>query len=167
MTAPLAEDIEQNSASLREVIRTELENNRNAFLALLDSLADSDLPRKSANLPWTVRDILFHIVLSLEYVPREVRAAQRRQNLLPMPQVIYDPINVLMTKLGALRQNCESLRRRYEAAHLLILQLLDTIQADEWSKNTRFFYVEASIEMLFRRQVQHIAEHIAQIGPTE
>ena len=150
-------------ASLRESLRAELEANRAAFRALLASLADADLTRPSHNPAWTVKELLHHMVLSLEYVPQEVKAAQRGRNLMPMPQAIYDFVVILITRLGAFTQNRGSLIRRYEAAHTVVLQTLAAVRDDEWDQPLQFFYIQTTLEDLFRRQARHLAEHGEQI----
>jgi hypothetical protein len=162
MTTPSG-SAEPSPRSIRETIRAELAAHRDTFHALLDQLADADLARHSANPAWTIRELLFHIVLSLEYVPREVRAAQRGRRLLPLSRAIYDPLNTLLTRLLAWGQTRQSLARKYDAAYGTVLQVLDTVHDDEWPKTTTFFYVEATIENLFRRQTQHLAEHVTDI----
>src|SRR3989337_576997 len=78
------------SAQIRESLRAELEANRAAFHALLAALTEADLARPSANPPFSVREVLHHMVQSLQVVPWEARAAQRGRNLLAMPQWLYD-----------------------------------------------------------------------------
>ena len=148
---------------IREHIRTELEKTRAAFLDLLQTISDDDLRRKSANAAWTVKELLFHIVLGLEYVPKEVNAARKGKNLMAMPQSLYDRLIIGFTRLGALFQNRQSLLKKYERAYDAVLTCLDSIDETEWQKTTTYFYVEATIEELFHRQVIHFEEHATQI----
>ncbi len=50
------------SLSLPEIVRTELEEARSDFLALLVSLSETDLQQKSVTSAWTVKEVLVHIV---------------------------------------------------------------------------------------------------------
>ncbi|HZU67543.1 MAG TPA: DinB family protein [Ktedonobacteraceae bacterium] len=43
-------------------MRTELEEARSDFLALLVSLSETDLQQKSVTSAWTVKEVLVHIV---------------------------------------------------------------------------------------------------------
>jgi hypothetical protein len=153
----------QPSESIRDQIRTELAAMRPAFLELMAMITPADLNRPSANPAWRVKELLFHIILSLDYLPREVRAARQGKNLMPMPQPLYDRLIIILTRLGSLPQTDQSLLAKFEAAHQAALACLDGIEPTEWQKPIRFFYVDATIEELFRRQPRHFAEHAAQI----
>lgn len=59
---PDSQPVSSPSASLQEIIRAELEETRNDFLALLASLSETDLQQKSVTSAWTVKEVLVHIV---------------------------------------------------------------------------------------------------------
>jgi hypothetical protein len=147
----------------REALRAELEANRTAFSTLLASLSDADLLRASANPAWTVRDLLHHIVASLEQVPGQLQAARRGKARRRVPQWLYDRANVWITRLGAARQTRAGLLARYAAAHQAAIGALDQVEEHEWGRRASFWYFETTIAELFRRQSEHLAEHAAQI----
>lgn len=147
----------------RASLQSELESNRATFLKILDAITDVDLHRPSENPEWSVREILHHTVLSLEVLPRGVWVAQRNSPLLNVPQWLYDPLNILITRTGALGQTRASLRRRYEAAHVKALACLSSIPEGDWKKTAPYFYLKPTIEELFRRQAGHLAEHTTQL----
>jgi hypothetical protein len=147
----------------REALRAELEANRTAFSTLLASLSDADLLRASANPAWTVRDLLHHIVASLEHLPGQVQAARRGKTRGRVPRWLYDRANVWITRLGAARQTRAGLLARYAAAHQAAIAALDQVVEHEWGRRACFWYFETTIAELFRRQSGHLAEHAAQI----
>ncbi len=150
-------------ASPRESLRAEMETNRANFHALLAALTDADLQRPSANPAWSVKEVMSHMVLSLRYVPDEVRAAQRGRNLFAMPQWLYDFAGVFATRWLALPQTKASLAKNYEAAHARAWQALEAVQGTEWARPLQMFYVHTTLEDVFRRQARHIAEHAEQV----
>jgi len=150
-------------SAIRETIRAEIEANRATFFALLSDLTEADLARPTTNPAFSVKEILHHMAQSLQVVPWEAHAAQRGRNLLAMPQSFYDWLIVPATRLTALFQNKASLARHYDAAHRQALQALDAVADSEWTRPLQMFYVQTTLEDVFRRQARHIAEHGAQV----
>jgi hypothetical protein len=144
-------------------MRAVYDENRKMFYDMAGKLTDADLRQPSANGSFTIGELMFHMAHSLEYLPKEVAAARNRKNLNPMPKVIYDWVNVLYMRYHARRHTVASLKVKYEAAYQEALKLLSKIGPDEWVMTTRFFYIEANITELFRRQRQHHIEHLGQI----
>ncbi len=149
--------------SIRDLLRAEMETNRANFHALLTTLNEADLARPSANSAFSNREILHHMVLSLEGVPWEVRAAQRGRNFFVVPQSFYDVVIVPATRLTAWFQSKVSLARNYDAAHAHALQVLEKVQDSEWVYPLQMLYVKTTLEGVFRLQARHIAEHTAQV----
>lgn len=150
--------------SVRKTSRAEMETNRLTFQALLNQFSEADLTRPSANPAFSVKAILHHLTHSLQAVPWEARAAQQGYNLLVMPQGLYDILIVPGTRFTAWFQNKASLARNYAAAHQQARKALDAVQAAEWPRPLQMFYVQTTLEDVFRRQARHIAEHAEQIG---
>lgn len=149
--------------ALRKGIREIYEDNRRMFLEMAARLTDADLSKPSANEEWTIGELMFHIVISLEYVAEEVEAACKGKNVSPMPKAVYDRLNVMLMRQQAKSQNLASILEKYDAAFDAAVKLLDEIGPDDWRKSTKFFYWEGDVIELFRRQRQHHMEHFAQI----
>jgi DinB family protein len=149
--------------ALRRGIREIYEDNRRMFLEMAARLTDADLSKPSANEELTIGELMFHIALSLEYVAEEVASACKGKNLSPMPKAVYDRLNLMLTRQQAKGQGLASILEKYEAAFDAAVKLLDEIGPDDWKKTTRFFYMDADVVELFRRQRQHHMEHFAQI----
>jgi hypothetical protein len=141
-----------------------MEANRATFQTLLASLTDADLARPSGNPAFSVKEVLHHMVQSLQAVPAEVHAAQRGRNLFAMPQWLYDAgLAVWSARLTAWPQTRASLARNYGAVHAAALKALDAVQETEWARPLQMFYVKTTLEDVFRRQARHLAEHGEQV----
>jgi hypothetical protein len=149
--------------ALRRGIREVYEDNRRIFLEIAERLTDDDLARPSGNNSFTVGELMYHIALSLEHMPEEIVAARKGKNLNPMPKAVYDRLNIVLTRQQAKGHTLANIVEKYEIAFKTSLDVLDGIKPKEWRKTTKFFYFEADIVEIFRRQRQHHMEHIAQI----
>ena len=155
--------MQRSHLPVRDAIHRELEANRAAFHTLLAGISDAELLRPSANPAWSIGALLHHIVAGLEHLPREVRAARRGRNVKRMPRWLYDALNARRTRREAAGQTCDKLRERYDAAHRAALDALDGVRDDEWRQRLHFYYLEATVERLFLRQSEHLAEHAVDI----
>ena len=144
-------------------IQTELAATRADWYKLLEQIPDSAFDSKTGNPAWNVKQLLHHIVQGFEYLPKEVQAAQKRRNLLPMPQWFYDRAIIYITRITAIGCTRDSLCKRYEKAYATTTDYLDNIQDDQWHNPLQFFYIETTLEKLFERHVAHFDEHAEQI----
>ena len=144
----------------RLAVAAELEATRQAFHALLDSLSDADLRRKSPTSAWTIGEILVHVTWSLEQLPAEVQHARHSQDMFNVPQWITDPLSFLFIRWTARRVSRRALARRYDAAIDAAHALLNMIQESDWSHGARF-YSEGyhTVADLFHSPAHHFAEH--------
>jgi hypothetical protein len=146
----------------REAIRRELEETRQAFHALLDSLTDAESRRKSGNRAWTVRQLMWHIASNVGLTAGGVEMAKQGRNFNP-PSRIGDRINVYMTKWGARRATKESTAEAYDEGHAKLLEALDAVEPDEWGKGSRVFGEYRTVEEHFHSVAEHFKEHRADI----
>ena len=134
------------------------------FHALLDALAEDDLRRPSANRAWSVREVLTHVVWSLELLPSEVTNARKGKGMFNYPPRIRDWLNAQLTRLGARGQTLQRLRQRYDVAFAAALATLDDVCDDDFQLGARFWSEGfRDIEGLFTAQIDHLAEHGADI----
>lgn len=144
----------------RESIRAELRATHAAFHDLVDQLAPADWDRKTGNPAWTVGDLLYHLVSSLELLPREVAHARKGKGLYNLPRFLLDPLNAWSTRWGARGVSLATVTGRYDRAHAAALQALDQVRHDEWRCGARFWGEGfLDIEGLFHAQSRHFAEH--------
>ena len=148
------------ASAVREEIRAELAATRAAFLDLLAGLSDADWRRATSNPAWDVRDLLHHLVWSLEQLPREVESARRGKGMFNLPPSLRNPLSAAYTRLGARRQSRATIARRYDDAYAAALRTLDQVGDDEWRRGAPFWgegFID--IEGLFRAQAHHLVEH--------
>lgn len=146
--------------SCRADLQTELAATRTAVQRILASMSDADWWRRSANPGWTVGEVLTHLTLSLEHVPREVEGARRGRGMYNLPPILFGPLNMRATRLFARRYTRRTIALRYDAAYAAALRTLESVGEDEWRRGAHFFGEGfKDIEALFRGQARHLAEH--------
>ena len=113
-------------------IRAELQATRSAYHTLVDSLADKDLEKRSGNPAWTIRQLLFHMTLAPRLLPNDVRLIRKRARVPKLPAFLFNRLNVIVTRIGARKLTRQSAREKYDAAHAVALDVLETIDEHEW-----------------------------------
>ena len=154
---------------LREEIRAELEATRSSFHDLLNSLSDADWQKPSGNPAWTTGQLMYHMTFAPRMVPSDVRLIRRMGWTPKPPAFLFNGLNILLTRWGARKHTPQSLGGAYDAAHQVALDLLDTIQDDEWDKGMEYpgwdplldGYV--TIERLFHYLSLHFEVHAEQV----
>jgi hypothetical protein len=144
----------------RESIRSEFAVTRAAFHDLMSQVGPGDLKRTTGNSAWNIGDLLYHLVSSLELLPREVAKARKGKGMYNLPHRLLDPLNAWSTRLGARRETPATLIQRYERAYAASIDVLDQVRDDEWRSGGNFWGEGfLDIEGLFRAQTLHLAEH--------
>ena len=155
--------------SLSEEIRAELEVTRQAYHALLDVLSDQDWRKPSGNAAWTVGQLMYHMTVAPRMLPADVGLIRRGGWMPNLPAFLFNWSNVLMTRWGARKETVHSLGVLYDAAHDKVLNLLETIQDEEWGLGREYpdwdpmlsGYV--TLERLFRYLTIHFEVHEEQV----
>jgi len=146
----------------RDALARELEETRTAYHALLNSLAPEDWNKKSANPAWNVRQLMWHVTWGTAYVPRFVEESRRGKAFRP-PQLIFNAVNPLITRLGSRSASAASLAAKYDAVHTAILAKLKEVRDDEWQNGVATYGQFNTVENAFRLASRHFAEHRADI----
>jgi uncharacterized damage-inducible protein DinB len=155
--------------SVREQIREELEATRQAYHALLESLAEEDWKKPSGNPAWTVGQLMVHMTFAPRMLPADVGMIRSGGWMPKVPAFLFNWANVLMTRWAARNQSAQSVGALYDAAHDRVLALLDTIQDDEWSLGREYpdwdpmLSGTVTIERLFRYLADHYEVHAGQV----
>lgn len=147
----------------RSALRHALQHTRGGFHALVRSLSDDDWSKHCRNTAWSVGELLAHVTLSLEIIPEQVARARQSRGMRNEPPVLNHAINVLQSRLVARRENLETIAHHYDAAHISVLAVFDSIKGEEWGRGGRFFHRYQTIEDLVSRPVAHFHEHAEQI----
>lgn len=170
-----------NRRETQEAIRAELEATRKVFHALLDSLSESDLYRKSQNPGWTNGEILVHmtfgfIILNALLPLARLWAHLPRWTSKPFAWLLnaftvpFNWINALGTRGQARLFTYRRIAKIYDRANDLLMKHVDHIQDDEWERGmyypTRWdsnFNEFMTIRELFHYPVKHFNFHVGQI----
>lgn len=158
-----------DSRSLNEEIREELEDTRQAYHGLLDSLSDEDWKKASGNPAWTVGQLMVHMTFAPRMLPADVGLIRRGGWMPRLPALLFNWSNVLMTRWSARKESVLTVGALYDAAHQKALAVLDTIQEEEWHLGKEYpdwdpmlsGYV--TLERLFRYLTLHFEVHAEQV----
>jgi hypothetical protein len=167
---------------MKDAIRCELESTRTIFHALLDSLSENDLQKKSRNPGWTNGEILAHMTFGFIILNALLPMARlwghfpklasktfaRSLNALTGP---FNRINALGARLQARLFTYRRIGKLYDRTHFSLLKQIDSIKDDEWGLGmyypTRWdsnFSEFMTIEKLFHYPVIHFNFHRGQIA---
>ncbi len=152
------------SELLRDAIRAELAETRRRFHALLATLSDADLQRKSINPAWTIGELLVHIIYWLGRTPQVVEDVRKRRGVRHFPRFLFNWLNIPLTRAAVRTLTCQALAEQYDAAYAETLTVLEGIQPEEWNKGATFIAGEhRTIERIMRSHAPHFEEHAEQI----
>ncbi len=99
---------------------------------------------------------------AMEFLRGQLNSARRGRGFNP-PQFITNPLNVLNTRLGAMRSSRASIRRKYDAGTDALMGELDRVGDDEWLNSSTNFGVTKTVEHVFHVPAEHFAEHAPEI----
>jgi uncharacterized damage-inducible protein DinB len=148
----------QPAAVDRAAIRAELEQTRERFHALLESVPDDRWDLQSGNRAWTVGQLLWHIAAGVGLTAGSVAMAKQGRGHNP-PRWLANRINSFTTKRGARNADKEEVAQTYDEGHANLLAALDALGDDEWDKGSRIFGRYTTVEGHFRSVAEHFDEH--------
>ena len=151
----------------RTVLRAQLEETRLAYHTLIEELSDEEWDSKHTATTWTVREMLSHIVDGLAHTPDAIDHARRGKQFLNLPPVLNwltHPGNFWLSKWNARGQTRQTVLVCYDAAHQALLNKLEGIRDDEWSRGAPC-YGEGYKTVLDLCMIAnaHFQEHAAQV----
>ena len=146
----------------RAAIRDELAETRDRFRALLNSLSAADWKVKSANPAWTVGQLMYHMAWATGFMVSELNSAKRGRGFNP-PRFVVDSVNVMITRIGAMRANRASIARKYDAGTDALIKALDGVRDEEWASSSTNFGVTNTVEHVFHIPAEHFSEHAPEI----
>ena len=162
-------------------IRMELEATHATFHALLDSMSESDLGRKSFNPGWTNGEILAHMIFGFIILNALLPMARlwgrlpgesskpfaRLLNAFTVP---FNWVNALGARWQARVFTYRRIGAVYDRFHFSLLKQVDSIEQDAWQCGmyypTRWdfnFSEFMTLEKLFHYPVIHFNFHLRQI----
>ena len=149
-------------------LRARLEETRLAFHTLVEELSDREWDSKHTSTAWTVRELISHIVDGLAHTPDaidHVRRGKQFLNLPPFLNWLTHPINFWLSKWNARGQTRLAVLARYDAAHQALLNKIEGIRDNEWSRGApcygKGYKTVLDLCVLPNR---HFKEHTAQVA---
>ncbi len=139
------------------------------FQEILHTRVKSHLARFPTN--WTVCELMSHIVDGLAHTPDAIDHVRRGKQFLNLPSFLNwltAPINCWLSKWNARGQTRQTVLARYDAAHQALLNKLERIRDDEWSRGAPC-YGEGykTVLDLCVLPNRHLQEHAAQVARSQ
>ena len=152
----------------RAALRARLEETRLAYHTLAESLPDEAWESKQTATAWTVRELLSHIVDGLAHTPDAIDHVRRGKpflNLPPFLNWLTAPINFWLSKWNARGQTRQTLLVRYDAAHQALLNKIEGIRDNEWSRGAPCYGDGYKTVLdLCEGPNRHLQEHTIQVA---
>lgn len=157
-----------------DCLRQEIEDTRQAFHRLLDSIPDEAFSLPSDNPAWTVGQVLYHMSIAPRMMILDVQMISGQRwiyRLLPLlvPKRLFDWLNVRLTRRGARRVSRQFLSKEYDRAHNTAVGALDALPEADLSKSLVYpnwdplLSGEVTLEYLFGYVRRHFESHAAEI----
>ncbi len=160
--------------TLKETLEQEIEETHERFIALVNSIPESDYSLPTDNPDWSVGDMLFHITLgppTLSFESWMIANAHWlfQFGLTYVPAKYLERLNGLYARRNK-RISPQSLIRAYEAGHARIMSRLKRTQEEDLSKSAVYppefvtmLSGEVSLERIFHYIKEHFDGHLAQL----
>lgn len=161
--------------TIRQELEKELEETRLRYLALVDSIPESDYSLPTDNPDWNVGEMLFHITLGPPTLAFETWMITHVRGLFKfgirvIPSSWMERLNGLYAQRGG-RITRLGLIKNYEAGHARIMSRLRRTRDADFSRVMEYpedfltmLTGTVTIERLFHYVKQHFEEHQAQLG---
>ena len=160
--------------TLKQNLAQELQDTHKKFLALLESIPESDYSLPTDNPAWTVGDILYHVTLGPRALSLEVWMIVHARGLFQLgmkyfPSKLFNWVNAIFARRGK-RINRQMLIKAYEAGHAGIRSRLRRTREADLQKSVVYpaeFVSElagkVTVERLFRYVKGHFEVHSRQL----
>ena len=163
--------------STKAQLATEIENTRQRFHQLLQTIPDEAFGQPSGNPAWTVGEILYHMSIAPRFMVADVKLILQRPFLLKLlpkliPEQLFHWLNARLTRFGARNLNRQFLANEYDKAHTRILQMLDELQEADLQISVQYpdwdplLAGEVTLSYLFGYIKRHFDAHAADLSVT-
>ena len=160
--------------SVKDDLRVEMLETREAFHRLLAGIPDEAFSRPSDNPAWTIGEVLFHMSLAPRFVVTDLRFIISRAWLgkvfaTLVPVSLFNRLNEFFTRYGSRGLNRRFLAEQYDQAHERALKSLEMIEEADFQKSLRYPGYDSllsgsvTVERLYRYLKLHFEAHAAQI----
>src|SRR5689334_11470892 len=152
----------------RTALRSQLEETRSAFHALVESLTDADWHRKTSSTAWTIGEVLTHLTYTLAHTPEAIEHLRQGKNYHNSPSFLNwlgHLINRILAQQSARSQTRASILVWYDKANTAMLATIEGLGDDEWGRGAYWFGAGyKTILDLCQMLPSHFQEHAAQIA---
>ncbi len=160
--------------TLKQNLAQELQDTHEKFLALLQSIPESDYSLPTDNPAWTVGDVLYHVTLGPRALSLEIWMIVHMRGLFQFgmkyfPSKLFNRVNAIFARRGN-RINRQMLIKAYEAGHAGIRSRLRRTREEDMQKSVVYpadFVSElagkVTVERLFRYAKGHFDIHSKQL----
>jgi len=150
-----------------EALRAELEETRLAFLRLLQEIPDKDWDRPLPGKGWTARQEMAHVTQVVRLLLAGIKratAGRSRSALAFVPERLRSWVNgYIIVPVMYRTATRASIAAAYEKAQRALLNLLQELPEDAWSKGTTFPRQYRTVEQMAHRPAEHFQEHAAHL----
>lgn len=147
-----------------ETVREELEILRLRFFHLLRKIPDENWNTRLPGEDWTIKQEMVHIVQAVGLLPKGIQNANeggRRSLLVIVPTSLRSWINGhIVIPLIARSATHQSIADEYDKAHKALLDTLEKIPEEAWSKGMPYPKKYRTIEQMAHRPLEHFEEHL-------
>lgn len=147
-----------------ELVREKLEEVRLRFLHLLDEILEKDWNRRFPGEGWTIKQEMVHIVQVVNILPNGIRRASRggkRSVLVIVPVSLRSWFNgYIVIPFMARGATLQTTAEAYNKAHGALLDMLEALPEDAWSKGMPYPRKYRTVEQMAHRPIEHFDEHL-------
>lgn len=155
-------------------LEAEIEETRQRFHQLLNSLPDEAFDHPSDNPAWTIGELLYHMSIAPRFMVADVAIVLKRPFLLTLlpklfPERLFHWLNARLTRYGARHLNRQFLADEYDQAHERILQTFHRLNEADLQKSVRYpnwdplLAGDVTLAFLFGYIKRHFDSHAANI----
>lgn len=152
----------------------EMEETRQHFHQLLDSLPDEAFAQPSSNPAWTIGELLYHMSIAPRLMVADVAIVLKRPFLLTLlpklfPERLFHWLNARLTRFGSRNLNRQFLADEYDKAHERIRQTFHRLDEADLQKSVRYpnwdplLAGDVTLAYLFGYIKRHFDSHAADI----
>jgi hypothetical protein len=143
----------------QQELLTELEEIRALYMELVGLTSNANWNNTSGNPAWTVGQLMGHIVMVFSAIPWKMERLRKGKGAPGLPGFLFNPLNVLSTRLATRKYSPENIAAVYDEAHSKAIGTLAGIQEHEWPLAASFFGEHQDAAELFHYHVKHVHEH--------
>lgn len=160
--------------ALKDELRLEMIQTRQAFHALLAEVPDEAFSQPSDNPAWTIGQVLFHMSLAPRFMTTDLRMILSRPwtakvfaRLVPIS--LFDSLNAFLTRRWSRNLDRTFLAEQYDRAHERAVKSLEALHESDFQKSLRYPGYDpllsgvVTVERLYRYIRLHFEAHAGQI----